>query len=215
MIDSDWFRRGVRTLGVFVLIAVCGYGWFLVDWYDYSRAEPPEELREVIADTHTEVLDVLINAGDAILDHPHVRAGDSFQMSGRIKLDSTYWSVPLTQGQSISLPKDQLEQIRIENQKKVRPLIHVDIVCRSWLKPGEKTIRSLLGTMNRIDTDEIAWKTSATLLRPGVYLVLLLISEQASAPRMLNEPIPETANSRVLQRFLLEVDPYNPKVKVE
>ncbi|MCA9009682.1 MAG: hypothetical protein KDB01_08050 [Planctomycetaceae bacterium] len=215
MIDSGWLRRSAWTLGLLIVVAVCGYGWFRVDWYDYSRAEPPEVLREVVADTHTEFLDVLINADDAIVDRPHVGAGDSFQVSGRIKLDPTYWAVPLTQGQSISLPKEQLEQIRIENQKKVRPVIHVNIVCRSWLNPGEKTIHSLLGTMDRIDADEIAWKTSGTLLRPGVYLVLLLISEQASAPPRPYDPVPKTANSRVLQRFLLEVDPYNPKVKGE
>ena len=210
MIDSDWVRCGLRMFGVLFLMAVCGYGWFGVDWYDYFPAEPPDELGNIPTDSHSEVLEVLVNTDDAMNDHPHVGAGDSFQMKGRLKLDPQYWAIPLTQGQSISLPKEQLERIRIENQKKVRPVVSIDVVCKSWLNPGDKVVNSLLGTVDRVNKEEIAWKTSGTLLRPGVYLVRLRISEQDSAPRKMNDPIPESMNKRLVQRFLLEVNPYNP-----
>ncbi len=101
-------------------------------------------------------------------------------------------------------------RIREENQNKVRPVVFLHIVRKSWLEPGEKDAKSLLGTVNRASKEEIAWKTSCTLRHPGVYLVRLTVAERDPGLAKMADPLPAITNERILKTFLLTVDPYQP-----
>jgi hypothetical protein len=202
MFNSPWFRRGLWSAAVVGIIVAGWYGWFRVDWYDFYPAVPPDDAGKIVDDPRTQLLKLTLNDSDPTENQPTVTAGEYFEIAGRLKLDPEYWAIPMTMAQIHSLPPKELDRIQAKEAEKVRCVVLMSFIRKSWLSSGEKQVKHLLGTAVRSGKQEIRWTARGFLAYPGVYLVRISVGERQPFLR-LDEGFPKISNQRILRTFLL------------
>jgi hypothetical protein len=206
MVNSLWLRHGLWSAAFVGLAVGVWYSWFRVDWYDFFPAVPPDHAGAIADDPHTQLLTLTLNGSDPTEDQPTVTAGEYFEIAGRIKLDPEYWAIPMTMAQIHSLSPKELDRVQAKEAEKVRCVVHMNFIRKSWLSPGEKQVKQLLGTDVRSGKEEIRWTARGYLAYPGVYRVRISVGERKPFLRRTDE-FPRISNERILKTFLLKVDP--------
>ena len=191
-------------------VALAGVSWYFchyVDWYSWGVAKPPDRADPVSEHPAAELLD--LNVDGIVPSESEVVAigGRPIKFECRLRLKNHYWNRMPSIPDLIRMRPQKVEQLRSQQAKLPECIFILEIVCKSSLPPGEKIVRRLATSIQRVGRNEAEWSSSwAGEMRQGTYLVRCLIAEREMKTKA-GEALKPLRNVHLSRTFRLRVDP--------
>jgi hypothetical protein len=197
--------RIVMCTAGLALCAMSWAGWTGIDWYAYGSAKPPLMTPPLAAveDFVLQEWEIDSQPGDG--GRIEVAPETQVALHGLVTLKPGVWMQPL--GRSLgaqSLP--QLAALQAKQQRKPIPMIRIEMVRRSWFRPGEVIVRQWSGSLSPHDAkrEQFAGELLAPS-RPGEYQIRVYVESMVRT-----RPRPTTIREALLKVETLKVRPANP-----